>query len=159
MVWGLSLEEGNNEKRMQIMSELGVEIRRIREFKKLSLRTVAACARISPPFLSDIELGRRYPARMTLVRISGGLGVPYEPLRDLMLKDRPTVESLKSNLATLQAAIAELENSVENIGGCFLKMSIIANSENPNMQVALDVLKEMINLGYAETKAALNNGR
>lgn len=91
------------------MSELGAEIRKIRELKKASLRTVAAGARISPPFLSDIELGRRYPATQTLIRIATSLDTPYTPLYNLMRKDHPTIESLQAELSAKQSEIERLE--------------------------------------------------
>ncbi len=84
------------------MSELGKEIRRIRESKDLSLRELARRISASPSFLSDIELKRRYPSVETLHDIADKLNTPYDVLRQLMLKDRPTIGYLKKELAEAQ---------------------------------------------------------
>lgn len=41
------------------IAELGLAIREARVYRKLSLRACAKAAKISAPFLSDIERGRR----------------------------------------------------------------------------------------------------
>lgn len=51
------------------MMEVGEAIRHDRMQKKISLRKFAAEVRISPAYLSDIELGNRYPAYEVLERI------------------------------------------------------------------------------------------
>ena len=44
---------------------LGKKLRELRERAGLSLREVAKAAKVSAPFLSDVELGRRFPANET----------------------------------------------------------------------------------------------
>jgi transcriptional regulator with XRE-family HTH domain len=75
---------------------LGQKIRELREEKDLSLRDLAKMIEVSPAFLSDIELGRRYPSDKTLASISNKLGIPLEDLRNLDI--RISVEDFK-NLA------------------------------------------------------------
>ncbi len=49
---------------------MGKRLRELRERAGLSLRDVAKAAKISAPFLSDVELGRRFPANETLALIA-----------------------------------------------------------------------------------------
>lgn len=51
-------------------STMGRRLRELREQAGLSLREVAKAANISAPFLSDVELGRRFPANETLMLIA-----------------------------------------------------------------------------------------
>jgi transcriptional regulator with XRE-family HTH domain len=60
---------------------LGEIVRELREKSDLSLRELAKKLEISAPFLSDIELGRRYPSDETLQKLSKILKVPVEELR------------------------------------------------------------------------------
>jgi DNA-binding transcriptional regulator YiaG len=47
-------------KYQETQRQLGAELRRLRKKRGLSLRAVAAKLKVSAPFLSDCELGRRY---------------------------------------------------------------------------------------------------
>mgnify|MGYP000877992596 CR=1 FL=1 len=60
---------------------MGQRLRELREAAGLSLREVAKAANISAPFLSDGELGRRFPANETLVLIAQRLRASTEELR------------------------------------------------------------------------------
>lgn len=60
---------------------LGEFIRQLREKADLSLRELARKLDISPPFLSDIELGRRYPSEETLESLSTHLHVSVAELK------------------------------------------------------------------------------
>jgi transcriptional regulator with XRE-family HTH domain len=75
------------------MKTLGEHIRELREHKDMSLRELAKKLGVSPAFLSDIELGRRFPSDEVLARIGKLLG---ESVEDLNAYDtRPPVEALK----------------------------------------------------------------
>lgn len=75
------------------MKTLGERIRELREQKDLSLRELAKRLGVSPAFLSDIELGRRYPSDEVLAKIAKELG---ESVASLKAYDtRPPVEELK----------------------------------------------------------------
>ena len=63
------------------MKTLGQRIRELREANNFSLRELAKKIEISAPFLSDIELGRRYPSEEVLASLANGLGVGVEALR------------------------------------------------------------------------------
>jgi transcriptional regulator with XRE-family HTH domain len=75
------------------MQTLGVRIRELREERDLSLREFAKKIKVSAPFLSDVELGRRYPSDDVLKTIAQSLGTSLE---DLKKHDaRPPVQELK----------------------------------------------------------------
>ena len=63
------------------MKTLGEYIRELREKNDLSLREFAKRLNLSAPFVSDIELGRRYPSEDVLEKIAKTLGVSTEELR------------------------------------------------------------------------------
>lgn len=60
---------------------LGQKLRELRERSGLSLRELARAAKVSAPFLSDVELGRRYPKDETLLLIAGKLRVSAATLK------------------------------------------------------------------------------
>lgn len=60
---------------------LGNKLRELREKAGISLRELAREAKISAPFLSDVELGRRFPKDDTLAFIAKKLRVAVETLK------------------------------------------------------------------------------
>jgi transcriptional regulator with XRE-family HTH domain len=72
---------------------LGQRIRELREQKDLSLRELAKKIGVSAAFLSDVELGRRYPSEKGLLSIAQKLETTLEDLREY--DTRPPVEDLK----------------------------------------------------------------
>ncbi len=60
---------------------MGQRLRELRERAGLSLREVAKAAKISAPFLSDVELGRRFPTNETLALIAQKLHASAEELK------------------------------------------------------------------------------
>lgn len=72
---------------------LGEYIRRVRDERDISLREIARQIGCTPPFLSDIELGRRHPSDKVLVQIAKALGVKEEELRSRDV--RPPIEEIK----------------------------------------------------------------
>jgi len=61
---------------------LGEAIRHFRGKLDLSLRELAKKAEISPPFLSDIESGKRYPSEETLQSLAKFLKISAEQLKE-----------------------------------------------------------------------------
>lgn len=59
----------------------GKRLREVREQCGISLRELAKAAKISAPFLSDVELGRRFPKDETLMLIAKRLRVSVESLK------------------------------------------------------------------------------
>jgi transcriptional regulator with XRE-family HTH domain len=73
---------------------LGERIRELREENDLSLRELSKKTNgLSAPFLSDIELGRRFPADDKLALIAAALGTTVESLKQF--DSRPPVEEMK----------------------------------------------------------------
>jgi transcriptional regulator with XRE-family HTH domain len=109
---------------------LGQRLHELRDRTDLSLRELAKKGGISGPFLSDIELGRRFPSEEILAKLARALNVPLEdlkkydnrePIADLKrLMDsnpklgfafRTAVEKVKSGELTAEDIIAKLGKS------------------------------------------------
>ena len=75
------------------MKTLGDRMRELREEQDISLRELARKLDLSAAFLSDVELGRRYPSNKVLTRIARELGVKPDELR--RYDTRPPLEDLK----------------------------------------------------------------
>ncbi len=78
---------------MNIGLTLGEKIRQLREKKDMSLRELAKKVGISAAFLSDIELGRRYPSDKYLSAIARALDTPLDELKQY--DTRPTMRDLR----------------------------------------------------------------
>jgi transcriptional regulator with XRE-family HTH domain len=113
-----------------IETSLGQRLRELRDKADLSLRELAKRSGISSPFLSDIELGRRFPSEEILRKLAAALSVPVEDLKKydnrgpiadlkrLMDSDpklgfafRTAVEKVKSGELTAEDIIARLSKS------------------------------------------------
>jgi transcriptional regulator with XRE-family HTH domain len=109
---------------------LGQRLHELRDRADLSLRELAKKVGISGPFLSDIELGRRFPSEEILAKLARALNVPLEELKKydnrepiadlkrLMDSDpklgfafRTAVEKVKSGELTAEDIIARLSKS------------------------------------------------
>jgi transcriptional regulator with XRE-family HTH domain len=78
------------------MQSLGEKIRELRESKDTSLRELAKKLDISAAFLSDVELGRRYPSKKVLRQIAIKLDVEPEELENY--DTRPPVEEIRRRM-------------------------------------------------------------
>jgi transcriptional regulator with XRE-family HTH domain len=75
------------------MKSLGERIRELREERDLSLRELATTISVSAAFLSDVELGRRYPSDKHLEAIARALETT---MNDLGQYDtRPPVQEFR----------------------------------------------------------------
>ncbi|HBK38690.1 MAG TPA: XRE family transcriptional regulator [Actinobacteria bacterium] len=68
--------------------DVGAELRRIRESKKLSLRSVATAVGVSASLLSQVETGKTQPSVSTLYALVNHLGVSLD---GLMGQHRPSL--------------------------------------------------------------------
>src|SRR5947199_1755362 len=75
------------------MKTFGEQIRELREGKDISLRERAKKLGHSPAFLSDVELGRRYPSKKVLRQLANELGVKAEELENY--DTRPPIEEVR----------------------------------------------------------------
>lgn len=75
------------------MTTLGQKIRELREQKDYSLRELAKRIGVTAAFLSDIELGRRYPSDEVFESLAQELDISAQELRKF--DTRPPVEDLK----------------------------------------------------------------
>ncbi|RYZ86660.1 MAG: XRE family transcriptional regulator [Proteobacteria bacterium] len=63
------------------MESLGDKIKSLRLATGVSLRQFSGTVGITPAFMSDIELGRRYPSDEVLEKIARALDVPFTELK------------------------------------------------------------------------------
>ena len=98
-IWALTqqLHAATVSSRMQPTS-LGERIKDLRSQLGISLRELSRRAQISAPYLSDIELGRRYPADDALDRLAKELNVAASDIRQL--DNRSSLDDLKRMLAS-----------------------------------------------------------
>ena len=75
------------------MKTLGERIREIREAKDISLRELSLRIRVTPAFMSDIELGRRFPSDKNLLAIAYELDIDTEDLKQF--DSRPPLQEFR----------------------------------------------------------------
>jgi transcriptional regulator with XRE-family HTH domain len=109
---------------------LGQRLHELRDKADLSLRELSKKVGISGPFLSDIELGRRFPSEEILGKLARALNVSLEELRQYDNREpiadlrrlmdsnpklgfafRTAVENVKSGELTAEDIIARLSKS------------------------------------------------
>lgn len=64
-----------------IRESLGDVIRNLRDKADLSLRELAGAVGVSAPFLSDVELGKRYPRDDVLRKLADHLNTKFDDLK------------------------------------------------------------------------------
>lgn len=75
------------------MKTLGERLRELREQQDISVRELARKLGVSPPFWSDVELGRRHPSDEVLGKAAKLLGATFDELKKH--DARPPVQELK----------------------------------------------------------------
>lgn len=89
------------------MDSLGNTIRKLREGKKLPLRTVAAFLDIDQAILSKIERGRRKPTRNQVVKLAEYFKVRENDLLVTWLSDKLVYEIEDEDIALKALQVAE----------------------------------------------------
>lgn len=92
---------------------LGEHIRELREKQDCSVRELAKRLKVSAPFLSDIELGRRHPSDDVLERLAVELKTKSDDLRKY--DTRPPVQELKRLAASDPAMGFALRKVVDKV--------------------------------------------
>jgi len=94
---------------------IGQFIREKRTARGLSLRSLALRAGISPPFLSDIERGRRFPSDRSREKLAPLLGVEKKQLDQFdYRKDLPAIIELLKNHPDLQKAFRQIVQRIHD---------------------------------------------
>lgn len=75
------------------MKMLGEHIRELREKQDWSVRELARKLKVSAPFMSDVELGRRHPSEVVLERLASVLDTTVHDLKKY--DARPPVQELR----------------------------------------------------------------
>jgi transcriptional regulator with XRE-family HTH domain len=101
--------------KVDLAATLGQRLRELRERAGLSLREVAKAAKISAPFLSDVELGRRFPTNETLALIAQKLRASADDLkkhdhRSALADLKRLAEGSPSLGAALRALVEEVQS-------------------------------------------------
>ena len=89
------------------MDTLGVIIRKLREEKKLPLRTVAAYLDIDQAILSRIERGQRKPTREHVIKLAKYFKVNENELLIAWLSDKLVYEVADEKIALKALHVAE----------------------------------------------------
>ena len=93
--------------------DVGLRLKRLREDRNISMRSLAAKSGLSANALSMIERGKTSPSVSTLYKLSDALGVPITDFFKQQL-ERADVVFLKSNERLL---ISFVKGNMEGLGG------------------------------------------
>lgn len=86
-------------------TSFGAKLRELREERNISLRELARKINVSGAFLSDIELGRRFPSEDKVELLAREIGVPLEELSQYDFRNE--VEAIRQMMfADPQAGMA-----------------------------------------------------
>jgi len=94
------------------MKTLGERIRELREAKDMSLRELAQAVGVSAAFMSDVELGRRYPSDAIFGKIATALGTTKDDLAQY--DTRPPLGELKRRAAADPAFGVALRRMIDS---------------------------------------------
>ena len=107
----------------------GEKIRQLREAKDASLREIAASIKVSAAFLSDVELGRRFPSEDTLVLLAGKLGVEADELRKYDFREE--AENIRKMMFSDPDAGMAFRTVAERIKGGLTHAEIVKKLSRP----------------------------
>ena len=93
----------------------GTYLRQIRERKNISLRELAKKIGVSGAFLSDIELGRRFPSADKIELLAKEIGVPLEELQQYDFRNEAeTIRQMMFADPNAGMAFRKLKNALQN---------------------------------------------
>ena len=96
-----------------LAKSLGEFIRGKRDELDLSLRELARRLEITPPYLSDIELGKRYPSEPIMAKLADFLKVSIEELK--MFDHRESLSELKRLLEQNTSLNVAFRSAIEEV--------------------------------------------
>jgi transcriptional regulator with XRE-family HTH domain len=114
-----------------VKSRLGKTIKILRDASEMSLTELARRARVSKPFLSLVESGKRQPSLDVIRRIAKALRIPPEALVLMGM-------SSASKLTSKNHATNAIVRSVEGLLGMEQKLSKLLRSEDDDHAVFED---------------------
>jgi transcriptional regulator with XRE-family HTH domain len=117
-----------------VAATMGQRLRELRERTGLSLREVAKAAKISAPFLSDVELGRRFPTNETLALIAQKLRASADDLkkhdhRSALADLKRLAEASPSLGAALRALVDQVQSGNLTLDELVAKLRSVSNTE------------------------------
>ena len=90
--------------------DLGAELRRVREARKLSLRAVASAVGVSASLLSQVETGKTQPSVSTLYALVNHLGISL----DALMGTRPSGHAAHGSTPPLGESDAVVQRRADN---------------------------------------------
>src|SRR5438477_3709359 len=109
-------------RKLTLMTPLGPYIRGLRDKKELSLREFATELGKTAAFISDVELGRRFPSEEVLVAMAKVLGTTVD---DLKKHDfRPPVDEIRRITASNPQIAVAFRNAVDNVAPAKLQKAL-----------------------------------
>ena len=112
-----------------IQQTLGQKIRELREDADISLRELAKRLGVSAPFLSDVELGRRFPSEEVFEKLAQILKVSVNELRQYDSRQ----------------PVADLKRMIENNPGLGFAFRTIVEDIKGGRLTAEDLAKRLLN--------------
>jgi transcriptional regulator with XRE-family HTH domain len=108
---------------------LGEFIRAKRDEADLSLRELARELDITPPFLSDIELGKRYPSEPVMAKLADFFGVEIDELKQY--DHRESLSDLKRLLEQSNNLNLAFRTAIEEVKDGKISPEQLADRINP----------------------------
>lgn len=108
---------------------LGEFVRSKRDELDISLRELARQLGITPPFLSDIELGKRYPSEPVMVKLAEFFKMPVDDLK--LFDHRESLSDLKRLLEQNSNLNVAFRTALEEVKDGKLSPEQLANRINP----------------------------
>ncbi|HEV2692317.1 MAG TPA: helix-turn-helix transcriptional regulator [Verrucomicrobiae bacterium] len=108
---------------------LGEFIRSKRDELDISLRELARRIDITPPFLSDIELGKRYPSESIMTKLANFFKLPVDELK--LLDHRESLSDLKRMLEQNSQLNVAFRTAIEEVKEGTLSPEKLAERINP----------------------------
>ncbi len=100
---------------MSKSTSFGGNLRDLREKKGISLRVLANKIGVSAAFLSDIELGRRFPSDDRIEMLAAEIGVSAEDLKKFDFRDEAeSIRQLMFSDPAVGMAFRTVRNKIES---------------------------------------------